>query len=286
MATFVTGKNLEDSVYNIIWEAKSTLLIVSPFIKLDTYFMKLFEHHIGHFDLHIILVFGKNEGNASKSLSKSDFDFFKQFPKISIIYVSNLHAKYFGNERAGVITSINLHDYSFKNNIEFGVYSENGLLGAFSQSSDQQAFRTCLEIADKGEPVFIRRPVFQRPLMSLITGSKKFIKAATLLDNTEYYYLPGGRKSALSKHLPDFEDELDFDQNEGSRPSREQIECADQGYCIRTGIRIPFNPTKPMCDDAYKSWSAYRNSDYKEKYCHKTGQPSHGKTSMRNPILG
>jgi hypothetical protein len=30
MAKFLTGKDLENEVYNIIWSAKETLLVVSP----------------------------------------------------------------------------------------------------------------------------------------------------------------------------------------------------------------------------------------------------------------
>lgn len=59
MSQFITGKRLEDTIYDIIWEAQETLLIVSPFIKLDDYFKKLFDKHQHNPDIHIILVFGK-----------------------------------------------------------------------------------------------------------------------------------------------------------------------------------------------------------------------------------
>ena len=45
MTKFLTGQELEDAIYDIIWDAKKTLLIVSPFIKLDDYFKKLFHKH-------------------------------------------------------------------------------------------------------------------------------------------------------------------------------------------------------------------------------------------------
>ena len=128
MAKFITGENLENAVYEIIWEAESNLLIVSPFIKLDDYFKRLFDKHMNNPKLHILIVFGKNEKEVSRSLSKNDFDYFKKFLNISIVYIPNLHAKYYGNEKKGVITSINLYDYSFKNNVEFGVFSEINIL--------------------------------------------------------------------------------------------------------------------------------------------------------------
>jgi hypothetical protein len=285
MAKFITGKELEDAVYNIIWDAKEILLIVSPYVKLDNYFIRLFENHLNNPSLHLLLVFGKNEGNIGRSLGKNDIDFFKKFPNISVIYIPNLHAKYYGNESAGVITSINLYDYSFKNNIEFGVYSETGILNAISKSSDQQAWNKSMEIAESGEAVFIRRPVFQRKLLSVITGGKNYMRSDILLDNTDFFYSPNAKKQQTNKRLNDYPEHIDFEQAAGARPTREEVEKKVTGYCIRTGVEIPFDPTHPLCPEAYKSWAVYKNLDFKEKFCHKTGERSNGKTSMRNPIM-
>jgi len=57
------------------------------------------------------------------------------------------------------------------------------------------------------------------------------------------------------------------------------------GYCIRTGVEIPFNVEKPLSYEAYQSWSRYGDPDYAERYCHFSGEPSHGETSVNKPIL-
>lgn len=57
------------------------------------------------------------------------------------------------------------------------------------------------------------------------------------------------------------------------------------GYCIRTGVEIPFNIEKPMSYDAYKSWSKYSDREYPEKFCHFSGELSYGETSTSKPIL-
>lgn len=57
------------------------------------------------------------------------------------------------------------------------------------------------------------------------------------------------------------------------------------GFCIRTGVGIPFNITRPFSYEAFKKWDEHQNEDYPEKFCHFSGEPSHGETSMRNPIL-
>lgn len=57
------------------------------------------------------------------------------------------------------------------------------------------------------------------------------------------------------------------------------------GYCIRTGVEIPFNVEKPMSYDSFKSWSKYSDPEYPEKFCHFSGEPSNGETSVSKPIL-
>ena len=57
------------------------------------------------------------------------------------------------------------------------------------------------------------------------------------------------------------------------------------GYCIRTGVPISFNIEKPMCYDAFKSWSKYNNREYPENFCHFSGEPSNGETCVERPIL-
>lgn len=57
------------------------------------------------------------------------------------------------------------------------------------------------------------------------------------------------------------------------------------GFCIRTGIEIPFNVEKPLSYDAFKKWNEFGDPDYPEKYCHFTGEPSNGDTSVSRPIL-
>lgn len=303
MAKFITGEELEKVISQIIWDAKDKLLIVSPFIKLDEYFIKIFEKQIPNSQLHLIVVFGKNEHDRSKSLNANDFDFFKRFPCVSIVYVPNLHAKYYGNESKGVITSINMYDHSFKNNIEFGVFSENNLLDKLTHSSDQEAWNKCHEIAENGEPVFIKRPVFKKKLISIL--GKDYINSLVLLDKTDTLYLYNNRVSEKRKLL-DFSREIDFEEQTNVMPSREDISLkspnagyntsanvlqqygkqeAQYGYCIRTGVKITFNPARPFSVDAYRNWAQFQNWDYSENYCHKTGKRSYGKTSMRNPIL-
>ena len=283
MAQFITGKDLEKAVYDIIWDAKQTLLIVSPYIKLDDYFKTLFDHHANNPQLHIILVFGKNEKAVSKSLSKTDFDFFKKFLNVSIVYIPTLHGKYYANEMMGLLTSINLYDYSFKNNIEFGMLSKGSILNRFTTTADDDNYATCENLAYENDVVFIKRPVFQKNLLSSILG-KKYIKSDVLYDATENFYSLYKKVPSASKRIDDFPSEIGLGSENSSRPEREEVENQN-GYCIRTGVQIKYNPAVPYSALPYKSWAQFKNNHYPEKYCHKTGKLSKGKTSMQNPIL-
>ncbi|WP_230383655.1 hypothetical protein [Pedobacter endophyticus] len=63
------------------------------------------------------------------------------------------------------------------------------------------------------------------------------------------------------------------------------LNSKQSGFCIRTGIQIPFNVEKPMSYDAFKSWNKFGDPEYAEKYCHFSGETSHGETSASRPIL-
>lgn len=285
MSKFLTGKDLEAAIYDIIWDTERTLMIVSPFIKLDDYFKELFDKHENNPKIHLLLVFGKNEKAVKKSMSKADFDYFKKFLNVSIIYVPNLHAKYYGNESKGIITSINLYDYSFKNNIEFGVYSEQGILNRFKTSADNEAWNECMEIAEKNEIVFIKRPVYQTKKV-LINLGKNYVKSDILFDSTEKFYGFRKNKPDSKKRLNDFPEELELGSSDSERPERvREAENPKTGFCIRSGIEIPLNPKQPMTKMSWKVWNQFGDEDYPEQYCHKTGKKSNGKTSMRKPIL-
>jgi hypothetical protein len=286
MEKFITGTDLESVIYDIIWKAEQNLMIVSPYFKLDDYFKTLFDKHVNNPKLHMLIVFGKNENDKSRSLSKVDFDYFKKFLNISVVYVPNLHAKYYANEKAGVITSINFYDASFKTNIEFGVYYEQSLLNGFKPTADHDAWNTCRRISEENETVFIKRAVYEKKLFSSLLG-KSYVKSDVLYDITDKFYrgISQYKQDKTIKKINDFPDELELGPQLSDRPIRVRPEKDAVGFCIRTGKEIPYNPNRPLCDEAYRSWAYFNNPDFPEKYCHRSGKQSNGRTSMRHPIL-
>lgn len=79
-----------------------------------------------------------------------------------------------------------------------------------------------------------------------------------------------------------------IEKHNESHPSKKSTENKLKkgvGYCIRTGVEIPFNDKRPLSDEAYKSWNKYKDPNYPEKFCHFSGEPSYGETCMAFPIL-
>jgi phosphatidylserine/phosphatidylglycerophosphate/cardiolipin synthase-like enzyme len=69
------------------------------------------------------------------------------------------------------------------------------------------------------------------------------------------------------------------------KPPVNKQSARQTGYCIRTGVEIHFNVEKPLSYEAFKKWNEFGNPDFPEKYCHFSGEPSNGETSVNKPIL-
>ncbi len=287
MAKFIAGKDLVEAVDDIIFSAKSRLLIISPYIRLDDHFKKLFENHKGKADIEIIIGFGKNEENVTKSLNEEDFAFFKDFPNIGIVYIPNLHAKYYSNEKVGLVTSINLLNSSFRNNIEYGVLGESSLLGN-GDKFDLAAFDYSSKILKDGYAVFARRPNFKKKLFGL---AKDFVGSSIKWDITEDLIY----NRRLEKH--DIFEFLDRDKfvtfDKSPKPKRDisdsqyNVQKAKQdsrnhdGYCIRCKDEIDLDTDRPYCYSCYQVWVSFGNYDYQENYCHNCGKDE--RTTMDKP---
>lgn len=287
MSTFLTGKALEEKLTDIIWGAKKYVAVISPFIKLDSFVRQVFDKVKSNPEVHLILVFGKNEGYKQKSLCKEDFEYFKEFKNISILYNKNLHAKYYCNENEGLITSLNLYDYSMINNIEFGVHFIDNILNPTDKLFKQSENYTDELIFEKCEVVFTKEPFYTDKYFGL---KKEYTNSMITYDISDDFFK--GKKYEI-KYLNDIDKIAEKQENTFfEKPIRENAieknivnKKKENGYCIRTGVQIPYNQERPFCLQAYKMWSKYENPNFPENYCHKTGVKSNGKTNMAHPVL-
>jgi PLD-like domain len=268
MAEFVKGNQLNAELEKIFENAKEQLVLISPFIKLHSRFIDALKSKKNAHKLNIVVVFGKNENNLSESFSKSEFNFLKEFPNIEIKYESRLHAKYYANESTALLSSMNLYEYSQNNNIEFGILTKSSILGLgtltgnlLGDKIDDDSYKYFNQVIDNSELMFKKAPVFSKGIIS-----KKYSHSEVEVDKLSEKLTKKAYNSKPSKK---------------AHPKKKET----MGYCIRTGVKIPFNPDRPLSDKAFKSWSKFKDKDYAEKYCHYSGESSNGETYFGKPIL-
>ena len=275
---FLTGKELSNEIYDTIFYTEKFLLILSPFIQLDEYFKnEVFKTHLNNAQVHIVLGFGKNETNIRKSFKKQDIEYFTEFPNITIVYIPNLHAKYYGNEKKAIITSMNLIDYSFVNNIEFGVYAEKKVIptNKFFETSQNKCFNI---VENEGFTIFVKRPKYKKKFLGL---GKDYVGSEIELNIIE--------EIANGKNI----DKINFSsfRNEkyvnvaikGDRIKREITKEKGKevliskdknrnGNCIRCSSKIDLDLDSPLCLKCYDIWVIYEDPYYPEKYCISCGE--------------
>ncbi len=184
MADFLTGNHLNSKLDEILAHAERQLFLISPFIKFHSRVKDVLNTKKNNQNLQIIVVFGKNEHQKEKSLSREDFEYLTTFPNIIIKYEPRLHAKYYANESATLLSSMNLYEYSQNNNIEFGIYSEaNGMLNNMlgSKSLDNDAWQYFKSVVENSQTIYRRLPVFEDKLLGF---SKKYVRSEVDIDKS------------------------------------------------------------------------------------------------------
>ena len=105
MAKFISGSSVNAEIEKLLKESENQLVLISPFIQIHERLKYFLNQKLELPNLEILIVFGKNEDNVSKSLSKDDLEFLKRFPNIEIRYNKRLHAKYYSNENSAICWS-------------------------------------------------------------------------------------------------------------------------------------------------------------------------------------
>lgn|SRR5690554_1211572 len=270
MARFLKGNELNAEIEKIFDTAQGEIVLISPYIKLHDRYKASLLTKLEDNRIRITVVFGKNEDDMSKSMKQEDFDFFKQFPNIEIRHEKRLHAKYYANERKAILTSMNLYGFSQNNNIEAGVLMEKKSIASFTgENLDQEAWQYFTAVMQQAELLFNKQPIYRKNII----GIGKYVESEIIVDKLSDFFKTKNSNEGFKK----------------SPPKKDYISIkaasTGTGYCIRTGREIPFDIKKPMEVGAFKLWNKYKNPDFPERYCHFSGELSHGETSVNKPIL-
>ena len=133
MATFLTTNGTSSEIEKIIIEAKERLTLISPYLQLSkTFYERL--RDASNRGINIEIIYGKDD---LKPNEKASLDTLRN---IHLYFFQNLHAKCYFNEKKMVITSMNMYDFSEKNNREMGVLIE--------RSNDLELYQNAVNEAD------------------------------------------------------------------------------------------------------------------------------------------
>jgi hypothetical protein len=241
---FATREKINEGLKKILNSSKKQIFIVTPYIKLHEEIKNELKKLEKKDKVYVRILFGKNADDKLKSLSLNDLEFLKKIRNIDIRFEETLHAKFYCNEKIGILTSMNLHTYSQNNNVETGVIFNS------SNKVFKEAMNYFENVFFNAEWYYSKTPIYKR-----------------------YFF-------GLLKRYIDSEEIINFKE-----PTKLFSISDKQGYCIRTGLKIPLNHKMPFCIDSYKQWARTHNPKQPENYCHFSGEKSAGKTTFKNPIL-
>lgn len=114
MAKFLNSSELRKWIPRVIDEAERELVIIVPFIKTSKLlYQSLF--NANNRSVETTIVYREN------TLPKAERTKLKALDNLNLLYHPNVHAKCYLNEKYLVVTSMNMYEFSEKNNREMGV---------------------------------------------------------------------------------------------------------------------------------------------------------------------
>ncbi|MFC1983621.1 phospholipase D-like domain-containing protein [Chloroflexota bacterium] len=246
MAEFQTTHQTAASIESIIRDAKQRLVLVSPYLQLSRAFFARMKD-ADEQGVKIIIIYGKDE------LKPTEKKKLLSLKNIALGFCDNLHAKCYYNEDNMIITSMNMYEYSEKNNREMGILiksKEDPSVYKDAVREVQSIWRSSTRKEGKSFD-YSQKPT---------TESKKDTKPTIVPDTKK-----SGAKDILMGVLS-------------------TILVGDKltAYCIRCGDRVPFDRFHPLCDECYWVWSDYGNPNYTEHFCHSCGKQI--KTTKSRPL--
>jgi hypothetical protein len=130
MAKFLKTPDISTCIEDIIYMARNTVVLVSPYLQLSDNWLSAL-HGAGTRKVRIVVIYGKKKSQpaAKEMLAK--------IPGLTLYFMKQLHAKCYFNEQQMVIASMNLYAYSAKNNQEMGIMLD--------RMSDGQAFEDAIQ---------------------------------------------------------------------------------------------------------------------------------------------
>jgi hypothetical protein len=246
MAEFLTTHSTAAEIENIILNSNQKLVLVSPYLQLSrTFFTRLKD--ADERGVKSVIVYGKNQ------LRPDERSQLARLKNLSQFFCENLHAKCYFNEDNMVITSMNIYEFSEKNNREMGVL--------IKRQDDADVFKAAVREVQSFVKSSVKEETKDREAARQLTTEsvRKVKKPPSTI--TEKPSIKNVLMDALSTVFTD-----------------EKLEA----FCIRCRDRLPFDRYHPLCDECYWVWSDYGNPNFHEHYCHSCGKQT--ETTKDKPL--
>jgi hypothetical protein len=114
MATFLTTLDTSSQIEKVIQQSQRRLTIITPYLKVNRIILDRLRE-ADQRGIEIQLVYGKNE------LRQEELAKLRELRRLKLYFLEHLHAKCYANERHIIISSMNLYEFSEKNNREMSV---------------------------------------------------------------------------------------------------------------------------------------------------------------------
>lgn len=248
-AKFLTTTGVSHHLEKIINGAEERLVLISPYLKVNQRIQDLLADKT-RMNLDIHIVYGKRE------LSSAQSEWLSSMPSIHASYVADLHAKCYLNEKSALITSMNLYEFSQVNNIEMGML--------VNRDADKALYNDILTEVHRILRTSKKRRMDPSDGTATDAGGRS-VPGRVMKQN--------GKQRTSEERGSAGKSGRGRAGKSGDRPSSSHIQPPkpENGFCIRCRGQLPADPLKPYCGSCYKTWSRYKNDDYKEKYCHLCG---------------
>jgi phosphatidylserine/phosphatidylglycerophosphate/cardiolipin synthase-like enzyme len=135
MAKFLNTRKAVSEIEDLIRNAETRLILISPYLKLSKDFKELLTYRNSK-DKITTVIFGKQE------LNPNEMKFLQGLRFVILKYNQDLHAKCYLNDDKMIITSLNLYEFSMNNNKEMGVLVD------LNDESDKELFEDAYKEID------------------------------------------------------------------------------------------------------------------------------------------
>ncbi len=294
MAQFLDTTGVSYHLQRIITQAQDTLILISPYLKINQRLRQALDDK-DRMKIDIRVIYGKNE------LQPEQINWLRGLQFVRTSFCENLHAKCYLNERAAIITSMNLYEFSQVNNQEMGIYvtkeedpelytaiyNEARRLIRISDEirvsvekitpSDTQPENTSAEVEREGHCIRCNKSINQSPDTPYCPECYKVWSRYKNPNYQEKHCHICGNENASTINKPVcyacYKQGVPTAQvaERDTKAENASTDVEHDGYCIRCNKAITQDPEMPYCPDCYGVWKRYENLNYKEKYCHICG---------------